>query len=164
MTHIRSATPDDLPAITAIYSHYVLHTTATFELAVPALQEMLERFNRITAAGFPFLVITIEGEVAGYAYAAPYRVRPAYRFTAEDSIYLAPEYCGKGYGAPLLAALLEQCRKMGLRQVIAVIGGDNPTPSLSLHTRLGFHEAGRLTGIGYKFDRWLDTILMQREL
>lgn len=163
MTAIRLARPDDIPAITKIYGHYVRETTATFELEAPSEAEMLERFGRITEAGFPYLAATQDGEVIGYACAAPYRVRRAYRFTVEDTIYVAAGVEGQGVGTLLLGELVEQCRAQGFRQMIAVLG-DAGEASRRLHAKLGFREAGRLVGVGYKFERWLDTLLMQREL
>lgn len=160
---IRPATPNDIPRIAAIYGHYVSNSTATFELSAPSESEMLERFVQITNAAFPYLVIVQHGEVAGYAYAAPYRPRPAYRFTVEDTIYLAPEASGQGLGTQLLSELIAQCQSLGFRQMIAVIGGATPA-SCRLHARLGFEEVGRLREVGFKFQSWLDTILMQRAL
>lgn len=160
---IRPATPSDIPRITAIYAHYVANATATFELTAPTESEMLERLVRLTAAGFPYLVTTQNQEVIGYAYAGPYRPRPAYRFTVEDTIYLAPEAAGRGLGTQLLGELIAQCQSLGYKQMVAVIGGATES-SQRLHARLGFHEAGRLSNVGYKFDRWLDTLLMQRAL
>ncbi len=160
---IRPATPRDIPRITAIYAHYVANATATFELTPPTEAEMLERFVRLSASGLPYLVSTLDDAVVGYAYAAPYRPRPAYRFTVEDTIYLAPEAAGRGLGSQLLGELIAQCQSFGYKQMIAVIGGASEA-SCRLHARLGFHEAGRLAKVGYKFDRWLDTVLMQRAL
>jgi phosphinothricin acetyltransferase len=160
---IRPATLRDIPRITAIYAYYVATATATFEVTAPTEAEMLERFVRLTNAGFPYLVSVIDEQVAGYAYAGPYRPRPAYRYTVEDTIYLAPEAAGRGLGSQLLGELIAQCQSLGYKQMIAVIGGAAEA-SCRLHARLGFHEAGRLSNVGYKFDRWLDTLLMQRAL
>lgn len=160
---IRPATPRDIPSIAAIYAHYVANATATFELTPPTEAEMLERFVRLTGSGFPYLVSILDGSIAGFAYAAPYRPRPAYRFTVEDTIYLAPEAAGRGIGSQLLGELIAQCQSLGYKQMIAVIGG-GAEASCRLHAKLGFHEAGRLSNVGYKFDRWLDTVLMQRAL
>jgi L-amino acid N-acyltransferase YncA len=160
---VRPATPRDIPAITAIYAHYVATSVATFELTAPTEAEMLERFVRLANTGYPYLVTEDGGKVAGYAYAGPYRPRPAYRFTVEDTIYLAPEAAGRGLGTQLLGELIAQCQSQGHKQMIAIIGGATES-SQRLHARLGFHEAGRLANVGYKFDRWLDTLLMQRAL
>ncbi len=160
---IRPATPSDIPAITTIYAHYVATSVATFELIPPSEAEMLDRYVQLASAGFPYLVMESDARVLGYAYAGPYRPRPAYRFTVEDTIYLAPEAVGRGLGAQLLGELIAQCQSQGHKQMIAVIGGASEA-SCRLHARLGFHEAGRLANVGYKFDRWLDTLLMQRAL
>jgi L-amino acid N-acyltransferase YncA len=161
---IRACTEDDLPAVQRIYSHYVLHGTATFETLPPNLGDWQRKLAEIEEVGLPFLVATIAGEVAGYAFCSRWRPRPAYRFTVEDSIYVAPERVGQGIGSKLLPALLAECEAIGARQVIAVIAVGDTTPSLGLHARFGFREVGRLTSVGYKFDRWLDTVLMQKAI
>jgi phosphinothricin acetyltransferase len=161
---IRAATPADLPAITAIYEHAVRHGTATFEIEPPDGAEMKRRMEALLAGGFPYLVAEDDGAVAGYAYAGPYRARIAYRFTVEDSIYLAPERQRRGIGAQLLAALIAQSEKRGFRQMIAVIGDSANAGSIAVHERAGFAMTGTLRAVGFKFGRWLDTVLMQRAL
>jgi phosphinothricin acetyltransferase len=160
----RASIDSDLPAILAIYRHYVLHTTSTFETEVPSLDEMSRRRAEILAIGLPFLVAEADGEVAGYAYATRYRPRGAYRYTLEDSIYLHPAHTGKGAGSGLLASVIEACEAWGARQLIAVIGGSDNAASIGLHTKFGFRHAGLLRSAGYKFDRWADSVLMQRSL
>lgn len=167
MFTIRPSREEDLPRIAAIYAHAVLHNEATFEIEPPSLEEMRSRRAGVLALGLPYLaaVEAVSNEVAGYAYATPYRPRPAYRFTVEDSIYLDPRWHRQGLGRALLEALINACRASGYRQMIAVIGGGlGNQPSVRLHTRCGFTQAGLLKGVGFKFERWLDTALMQRAL
>jgi L-amino acid N-acyltransferase YncA len=161
---IRPATVADLSAITEIYDHAVRHGTATFELIAPDLAEMRRRFRALTQGGFPYLVATVEGHVAGYAYAGPYRPRPAYRFTVENSIYLRPAIHRRGIGLLLMQRLLGECETRGYRQMIAVIGDSANTGSIGLHTRCGFDMIGTHPNVGLKFGRWLDTVMMQRAL
>lgn len=161
---VRPSTPDDLAAIQAIYAHAVLHGTGTFEIDAPPLQEMARRRDEVLARGLPWLVAEADGAVLGYAYAAPFRPRPAYRFTLEDSIYLAPQAQGRGIGRLLLAELLARCQASGARQMLAVIGDSGNQASVALHRALGFHPAGTLQSVGWKFGRWLDVVLMQRAL
>jgi L-amino acid N-acyltransferase YncA len=161
---VRAATEDDFSAITAIYAHYVLRGTATFEIEPPSCEAMLERRAAVMALGLPFLVAELEGRVVGYAYASAYRPRPAYRFTVEDSIYIDAEHTGQGCGQTLLAALIEACEKGPWMQMIAVIGDSANEASVRLHERFGFQLVGTLRSVGFKFDRWLDTVLMQRML
>ncbi len=161
---IRPATAADLPAITTIYAHAVRTGTATFELDPPDLAEMTGRFERLTQTGFPYLVADAEGSVAGYAYAGPYRPRPAYRFTVENSVYLPAETQRRGIGLRLLTALIDESTTRGYRQMIAVIGDSANAGSIGLHTRAGFQMIGTHRDVGFKFGRWLDTVLMQREL
>ena len=164
MTKSRLATPADLDPIAGIYAHYVASSTATFELTPPDRAEWDRRYATIVATGLPFLVTEVDGEIAGYAYCSPWKTRPAYRLSVEDSIYLAPWATGRGLGGALLDDLLAACTATGLREVIAVIT-DNPDPaSLALHRRRGFRDAGRLTAVGYKHGTWLDTLLLQRSL
>ncbi|SDT32161.1 GNAT family N-acetyltransferase [Microlunatus soli] len=161
---IRPAATDDLERIAAIYAPYVTDTVITFEIEVPSAQEWRQRFAAITESGLPFLVATLDDQVVGFAYAGPYRSRPAYRQTAEDSIYLAPESRGLGIGGRLLDELIVRTRAVGIRELVAVIAdADNPA-SPALHARRGFVEVGRLTGVGHKHDRWVDTLLMQLSL
>lgn len=161
---VRSVEPDDMPAIQAIYAHHVLHGTASWELEPPDLAEMRRRCEALLADGFPYFVIVGEDAVLGYAYAGPYRPRPAYRFTVENSIYIRHDQTGRGLAKPLLEALIEACTAMGKRQMIAVIGDSEQRPSIEFHRRMGFADAGMVRNVGWKFGRWLDQILMQRPL
>lgn len=162
---IRPSRPGDLPAIAAIYAEAVRTGTGSFELEAPGLQDMAARRDAVLAQGLPWLVLTAGGEqVRGYAYAGPFRARPAYRFTLEDSIYLEPAARGRGWGRLLLAELLAQCQARGVRQMLAVIGDSANVGSVALHRSLGFAPAGTLAQVGWKFDRWLDVVLMQRAL
>jgi len=162
---IRPAISADLERITDIYADAVLHGTATYELEPPGLAEMTARFANLTAGQFPYLVAEKGGLVLGYAYAGPFRPRPAYRFIVEDSVYIAPEAKGQGVGSLLMQALIEASRSAGFRQIIAVIGdGHADSASVRLHEKLGFRHAGRLEGSGYKHGRWLDTVFMQLEM
>jgi len=161
---IRPCVEEDLPAVQAIYSHYVLGSVATFETVPPTLGDWQRKMAEIDAVGLPFLVATVDEDVAGYAYCSRWRPRPAYRFTVEDSIYVAPAYMSRGIGSVLLPALLEESGAVGARQCVAVIAVSDTAPSLGLHARFGFREVGRLTAVGYKFDRWLDTVIMQRAI
>jgi len=162
---IRDATKDDLPEITDIYADAVQHGTATYELEPPTLTEMIARYESLRASSYPYFVAEENGRVLGYAYAGPFRARPAYRFIVEDSIYVAPESKGKGVGKTLMLALIEACRKDGYRQFVAVIGdGHADSPSVRLHERLGFRHCGVMEGSGYKHERWLDTVFMQLEM
>jgi L-amino acid N-acyltransferase YncA len=161
---IRPAALTDIPAITRIYAHAVDTGTASFELTPPDEAEMTRRMGALIDGGFPYLVAEVDGAVAGYAYAGAYRERPAYRFTLEDSIYLAPDAQGRGIGSALLPALLEESTARGFRQMIAVIGDSEQAASIALHARTGFYYVGTFPHVGFKFGRWLDTVLMQRAL
>ena len=162
---LRPATEADLDCITDIYADAVLNGTASYELAPPSRATMGERFAELASAGFPFLVAKAGERVIGYAYAGPFRPRPAYRFIVEDSIYLAPTAKGRGIGRMLLKQLVEDVRSLGFRQIIAVIGDGSPaSPSVRLHEALGFRHTGMLEGSGYKHGRWLDTVFMQLSL
>ena len=161
---IRPATEADLPAITEIYEHAVRYGTATFELIPPDLAEMTRRFRALAEGGYPYLVATLDGEVAGYAYAGAYRPRPAYRFTVENSIYLRPAVHRRGIGLRLLHRLIEECERRGYRQMIAVIGDSANLASIDLHRSCGFHPVGTFQAIGFKHGRWVDSVLMQRAL
>lgn len=162
---IRSATLADLPAIVAIYAHNVRTGTASFEVDPPDLAEMTRRFQALQDAGMPYVVAEADGKLLGYAYAGPHRARPAYRHTVEDSIYLDTAAQGRGVGTLLLEALIRECQARGFRQLVAVVGGGRENPgSAKLHARCGFREVGVLEKVGYKFDRWLDILLMQRAL
>ncbi|MRX35454.1 GNAT family N-acetyltransferase [Aminobacter sp. MDW-2] len=162
---IRHALPDDLDRITEIYADAVLNGTASYELDPPSRAEMGERYNSLTDAGYPYLVAERDAVILGYAYAGPFRARPAYRFIVEDSIYVAPEAKGAGIGKTLMQALIDESTVLGFRQIIAVIGdGHADSASVQLHERLGFHYTGRMEGSGYKHGRWLDTVFMQLAL
>jgi phosphinothricin acetyltransferase len=160
---IRDATADDAEAVAAIYAHHVLHGTASYDLVPPEAGEIRAKIERVIAAGWPFLVAELDGAVAGYAYATQFRDRDAYRFTAEDSIYVHPDRMRRGVGKALLQALVDACARYGFRTIIAVIGGAEPS-SIALHESFGFREAGRLTAVGWKHGRWLDSVYMQLEL
>ncbi len=161
---IRPATNADIPAITRIYADAVAHGTASFELEPPDEAEMARRMQELTGGGFPYLAADIDGALAGYAYAGPYRARPAYRFTVENSVYVTPEAQGRGIGRALLKALIDAAERSGYRQMIAVIGDSGQTASVALHAALGFAHIGTFPNVGFKFGRWLDTVLMQRPL
>jgi len=161
---IRAVAPTDLPAITAIYKHAVLHGTATFELDPPDLIEMTRRFEALAAGGFPYLVAIMEDVVVGYAYAGPYRPRPAYRFTVENSVYLDPTAQGRRIGTRLMQDLIAASEERGYRQMIAVIGDSANVASIGVHVRAGFEMVGTHRNVGFKFGRWLDTVMMQRAL
>ena len=154
--------PADLDAVTEIYADAVTNGTASYELEPPSRAEMGARFETLSAGGFPYLVAESAGTVVGYAYAGPFRPRPAYRFVVENSVYVAPDAKGRGIGRLLLEQLIAEAEKLGFRQMIAVIGdGHAESASVKLHERLGFRHSGRLEGSGYKHGRWLDTTFMQ---
>jgi phosphinothricin acetyltransferase len=165
---VRDATEADVPAIHAVYAHHVEHGSGSFELAPPALAEMARRRAEIVGKGMPYLVAVEDGggdaRVLGFAYAAPYRPRAAYRYTVEDSVYVAPDAIGRGVGAVLLEALIETCTRLGFRQMVAVIGDSENRRSIRLHEKAGFARAGTLHAVGYKFERWVDSVTMQRAL
>ena len=160
---IRDVQESDADAIAAIYGHHVLHGTASYDLEPPPAEFHRDKIRRIHAAGWPFIVAEAVGEVAGYAYVTQFRDRAAYRFTAEDSIYVHPEGMRRGIGKALLDELLRRSAAFGFRTVIAVIGGAEPA-SIALHAKCGFREAGRLHAVGWKHERWLDSAYMQIEL
>jgi len=161
---IRPATEADLPFVTAIYEHAVRFGTATFELIPPDLAEMTRRFRGLADGGFPYLVGLLDGRVVGYAYAGPYRPRPAYRFTVENSVYLDPAVHRRGVGLRLMERLIAECEARGYRQMIAVIGDSANAGSVGVHSRTGFEMIGTHPNVGFKFGRWLDTVMMQRAL
>src|SRR3954470_23695823 len=161
---IRPATEADLPFVTDIYQHAVRYGTATFELIPPDLAEMKRRFSILMEGGFPYLVAALEGRVIGYAYAGPYRPRPAYRFTVENSVYLQPAIHRRGIGLQLLERLIESCEARGYRQMIAVIGDSANAGSIGVHAKCGFEMIGTHPNVGFKFGRWLDTVMMQLAL
>jgi phosphinothricin acetyltransferase len=163
-TSIRGAVPDDIPAITRIYAEAVIHGTASFELEPPDEAEMARRFQTLLTGGYPYLVAESAGAVAGYAYAGPYRARPAYRWCVENSIYVAPQLHRRGIGKFLLARLVEETERRGFRQMIAVIGDSAQIASIALHAAAGFTMVGTLRSVGFKHGKWLDTPLMQLAL
>ena len=160
---IRGVAEADAREISALYGHHVLHGTASYEIEPPSEAETLAKIRRITDPGWPFLVAELGGDVAGYAYATQFRDRPAYRFAAENSIYIHHDLAGRGIGKALLRALVEAAASFGFRQLIAVVGGAEPA-SVALHKSCGFAEVGRLRAVGFKHGRWLDTVYLQLEL
>jgi L-amino acid N-acyltransferase YncA len=161
MFQVRAATADDLPSITEIYAHHVLHGTGSFEVDPPDAAEMERRMKDVIRHGLPYVVAEIDGRVIGFAYAAIYRTRIAYRFTLENSVYVHHQYGGRGAGLALMREVIGACRDWGCRQLVAVIGDSENIASIRLHEKLGFQHSGVLRGVGFKFDRWIDTVLMQ---
>jgi L-amino acid N-acyltransferase YncA len=162
---IRPASEADLEQIAAIYADAVINGTASYELDPPDLEEMRRRHRALAEGGFPYFVAEDAGVISGYAYAGPFRPRPAYRFIVEDSVYVAPQAKGRGIGRALMQHLIAAARSLGFRQMIAVIGDGRPdSASVRLHEALGFRHSGRLVGSGYKHGRWLDTVFMQLSL
>jgi len=161
---VRDCTREDLPEVREIYALEVREGTASFELEPPSLAEMTARLAAIEAAGLPCLVVELDGRVAGYAYAGPYRPRPAYRYTVEDSVYVARFARRRGVGRALLEAVIERATAKGMRQMVAIIGDSAHAASIELHRRAGFRLVGTLENVGWKFGRWLDTVIMQRSL
>jgi phosphinothricin acetyltransferase len=160
---IRQAGQGDADALARIYGHHVLHGLGTFEEEPPGAAEMGRRLAAIAALGLPYLVAEDDG-VLGFAYAAPFRPRTAYRYTVEDSVYVAPRAQGRGIGKALLAAVIDHCQALGLRQMMAVIGDSDNAASIGVHAALGFEAAGVCRAVGFKQGRWLDTVWMQRTL
>ena len=162
---IRPAGADDLDSIQRIYAHHVLHGLASFEEAPPDAAEMTRRFRAIVDAGLPYLCATgADGGVVAYAYAGPYRPRSAYRFTVEDSVYVAPSAAGRGIGRALLRQVIDICTGLGRRQMVAVIGDSGNVASIALHRGCGFELTGTFRAVGFKHGRWVDSVLMQRPL
>jgi L-amino acid N-acyltransferase YncA len=161
---IANTSPKDLDAISGIYAHHVRTSVATFELTAPDRAEWERRLQTATASGLPFLTAMLGGDVCGYAYCTPWKTRPAYRHTVEDSVYVAPHAVGRGVGGRLMEALLAGCATAGIREVIAVVVDADAAASLALHRNHGFVDAGRLRAVGFKHGRWLDTLLLQRSL
>lgn len=161
---VRAAEERDLAAIVAIYAHHVLHGFGSFEEVPPDAGEMARRRGDVVAKGFPYLVAELDGRVVGYAYASAYRPRIAYRFSVEDSIYVAPDAPRRGIGRALLENLIARCSGLGYRQMVAVIGDTQNTGSIALHAALGFRVVGTLPSIGFKHGRWVDSVFMQRPL
>jgi L-amino acid N-acyltransferase YncA len=161
---VRASTEADVARCAEIYGHHVLHGTASFELDPPDLAEMKKRRATVLETGLPHVVAEREGKVVGYAYASNWRPRPAYKFSVEDSIYIDKDAVGQGVGKALLPVLIEQCTALGKKQMVAVIGDSAHAPSIRLHASCGFRMVGTLENIGFKFGRWLDSVLMQRTL
>jgi L-amino acid N-acyltransferase YncA len=161
---VRAALPDDIPAIHAIYSHHVLNGLASFEEQPPSLAELRRRYDDVLSRQLPYVVADVDGAVAGYGYCAPYRTRSAYRFALEDSVYVRPDAHGRGIGRALLAELIRCCEALGYRQLVAVIGDSAHAASIGLHESLGFLRVGTLRAVGFKFGRWVDSVIMQRPL
>ncbi len=161
---VRDATADDMVAVQSIYAFYVTRTAASFEETAPSVEEMTGRWRDVVGRALPFLVAEEEGEVLGYTYAAPFRQRSAYRYTVEDSIYVAPFVARRGIGTALMSALIGRCTELGYRQMIAVIGDSANQSSIALHRSLGFGQEGVLRGVGLKFGRWVDVVIMHRTL
>lgn len=161
---LRAAVALDIPAVAAIYTDHVLHGTASFEIKPPSVEDMHRRHAAVLAAGLPYLVAERAGEVLGYAYATPYRPRPAYRHTIENSVYVRADLAGQGIGRALLSELIALVERGNWRQMVAVIGDSENRASIALHERLGFRRVGVFESVGFKHGRWLDTVLMQRSL
>jgi L-amino acid N-acyltransferase YncA len=161
---LRDALEADLAAVQAIYAHHVLHGLASFEEEAPSLDVMRGRYSEVAGRGLPYLVACIDGVVAGFGYCAPYRARSAYRYVLEDSIYVDARYQRRGIGRALLAALIERASALRYRQLIAVIGDSAHVPSIRVHAGAGFLRVGTLRSVGFKFGRWVDTVVMQRPL
>ena len=161
---VRTAREGDAEALAAIYGDACLHGLGTFEEAAPSAEEMGSRVKAVLDRGLPYLVAEIDGEVAGFAYAAPFRLRAAYRYTVEDSVYIHPGHKGRGVGKALLARVVEACEALGLRQIMAVIGDSGNEGSIGLHRSLGFEMKGAMPAVGYKHGRWVDIVFMQRSL
>lgn len=161
---VRPSVAGDPPAITGIYAHHVRHGLASFEETPPDVAEMTRRRTAVLAAGDVYLVAERDGRVAGYAHAGPYRARPAYRHSVETTVYVAPDGMRRGVGRALLAALIKACTAQGYRQMIAVVGDTGNDASIGLHEALGFERVGQLRAIGYKFGRWVDSVILQRAL
>jgi len=164
MPLIRPSLSTDMAAITAIYQHHVLTGTGTFETIPPTLEEMTQRRQDVLSKNLPYLVMEDSGQVIGFAYCNWFKPRPAYRFSAEDSVYLAPAAAGKGRGRMLLTELCLAAEKSGIRKLIAVIGDSANEKSIGLHQAVGFQHAGRIANCGWKFDRWLDIVMMEKTL
>lgn len=162
--HLRAAAASDLPAITALYALEVRDGVATYEYEAPDEAEMTRRWQAVVTQGYPYLIAEIDGAFAGYAYASSYRSRDGYRWTVEDTVYVQPDFQGRGIGRALLRQLIADCEALGFRQMVAVIGDSTNTASIALHAHLGFQTVGVFNGLGRKHGRWLDTVQMQRPL
>jgi phosphinothricin acetyltransferase len=162
--NVRPATPGDAPAIAVIYAEHVRGGTGTFEEAPPSTADMTARMRAVLDKGFPWVVVEEEGRILAYAYAGPYHHRSAYRYTAEDSVYVAEHARGHGYGKAALAAVIDGCRAIGMRRLLGVIGDSGNAASVALHRSLGFQPCGTLPAVGYKAGKWLDVVLMHLPL
>lgn len=162
--HLRDATPDDMAEVARIYAHYVQTTCYTFEEVPPTAEELRARLRQVRQNGLPWRVADSQGAVIGYVYAAPFRARSAYRYTVENSVYVAVERAHRGIGMALMRDLIRECTELGYRQMLAVIGDSANGPSLRLHTRLGFRTIGHEVAVGLKFGRWVDVVQMQLAL
>lgn len=161
---VRTALPGDLTSVQSIYAHHVVNGLATFEERPPSVSEMRRRYDAVCDEGLPFLVAELGERVVGYGYCSPYRARSAYRFALEDSVYVDPGHGRRGIGSALLAELIERSARLGYRQLVAVIGDSAHAASIALHARLGFLRVGTLRSVGFKFGRWVDSVIMQRAL
>lgn len=162
---IRDARVEDLPSVREIYNHYVANSTVTFDEKPMTLASLRSKFQHATKLGMPFLVAASPtGQILGYAYVYPWKEKAAYRFTVENSIYLGPAATGKGLGQELLAELITRSREAGLKEIIAVIADKGADASIAMHRKFGFKEIGHMGKVGYKFDRWLGTVLLQKSL
>jgi phosphinothricin acetyltransferase len=161
---VRPATPNDIPAVAGIYGQAVREGTASFEIEIPDAAEMMRRYESLSAAGYPYVVAELDGALLGYAYAGLYRARPAYRWTVEDSVYVEVGAHRRGVGRALIERLIADSEARGFRQMIAVIGDTANTGSIELHRAAGFRMVGTFENVGFKFGRWLDSVLMQRPL
>lgn len=161
---VRPSEDEDISQLTSIYAHSVLHGTGTFEIDPPSQDDMTLRRNALVQAGYPYLVALWDNEIAGFAYAGPYRLRAAYKATVEDSVYISHLYQGRGIGRALMDALIDRCRSRHFSQMLAVIGDSANQGSIRLHQACGFHHVGTFEKVGYKHEKWLDTVLMQKDL
>ncbi|MTJ81866.1 MAG: N-acetyltransferase [Telmatospirillum sp.] len=161
---VRDAQESDMAGVQAIYSYYVTRLAATFEEVPPSVEEMIARRAKTLARGLPYLVAETDGEVVGYTYAGPFRPRSAYRYTIEDSIYVAPSVPRRGVGTALLGTLVRRCTDLGYRQMIGIIGDSANQASIGVHRKLGFRQEGVLRGVGLKFGHWVDVVIMHRPL
>ena len=164
MTVIRQALVTDAGALAAIYGHHVRHGLGTFEEVPPSAEDMADRLSAVLERGLPYLVADVDDHLAGFAYATPFRMRAAYRYTVEDSVYIAPDRIGQGIGKALLGALVSRCEGAGLHQMLAMIGDSGNGGSIGVHRACGFQEVGTLTGVGFKAGRWVDVVMMRRPL
>ncbi|WP_142847600.1 GNAT family N-acetyltransferase [Telmatospirillum sp. J64-1] len=161
---VRDATEEDMDAVCAIYGYYVTRSCASFEEVPPSVEEMRARRRTVLERGLPYLVAEYDGDIMGFTYAGPFRHRSAYRFTVEDSIYVGPLVQGRGVGRALLGALIERCSALGYHQMIGVIGDSANMGSINLHRAMGFRQEGVLREVGWKFNRWVDVVIMHRPL